>query len=556
VELERQRMEKENLQLARISLENPNMVMIADLSGAIKFGNPACSKMVEQLNINSLNSLLPENHVELIEQTQINADEVVRVERVIGDYHFQWNYYLQSDLNRVHIYAIDMTQFRLMEEQLRKDAFHDPLTGLPNRNYFNSLLEHAIERTSRRNDYEFAVLYLDLDRFKYINDSLGHVYGDKFLETVAQLLKNCLRPGDYIARLGGDEFAVLIDAIPDEQEAINISNRIQQSLSKPIHLDKHEAFTSASIGIAMSTRGYTNPQDILRDADIAMYSAKQAGRARYAMFDGRMHEEMVHVMHLEIDLRHALQNNQLRVYYQPIYSIADEQLAGMEALVRWEHPKKGLLEPLDFIPLAEEMSIIRDIDYLVMKQAINQLRMWRKKYKTAKNAKMHVNLSGVHFNNTAILAEIGNALKDNKLSNDCLQLELTESVIMDNTGRSSEIFAILNKLGVHISIDDFGVGFSSLSRLTKLPVDMLKIDRGFVQSMVVDSSSLNITRAVIDLAHDLDMQVIAEGVETQGQYQILGRMGCQYAQGYHISRPLTAEEMDQFLSNPPEIEMG
>ncbi|MBN1378837.1 MAG: EAL domain-containing protein [Gammaproteobacteria bacterium] len=556
VELERQRMEKENLQLARISLENPNMVMIADLAGKILFSNPACSKMVERLNIGSVESLLPENHIELIEQTQASGDEVIRVERAISDYHFQWNYYLQSDLNRIHIYAIDMTRYRLMEEQLRKDAFHDPLTGLPNRNYFNSLLEHAIERTSRRNDYEFAVLYLDLDRFKYINDSLGHAYGDKFLETVAQVLKNCLRPGDYIARLGGDEFAILLDAVPNEQEVTNIASRIQQVLSKPIRISKHETFTSASIGIAMSARGYNNPQDILRDADIAMYSAKQSGRARYALFDGRMHEEMVHVMRLEVDLRHALQNNELHVYYQPIYSIAEKCLAGMEALVRWNHPERGFLEPHDFIMLAEEMSIIRDIDYLVLKQATKQLKQWRKKYEAAKNIKIHVNMSGIHFNSTAVLAEIGNVLKDNKLSNDSLQLELTESVIMDNTGRSGEIFNILSKLGVHISIDDFGVGYSSLSRLTKLPVDMLKIDRGFVQSMIVDSSSLNITRAVIDLAHDLNMEVIAEGVETQGQYQILGRMGCQYAQGFYISKPMTAEEADVFLSNPPVMQTG
>ncbi len=553
VELVREQMEKENLQLARISLENPNMVMIANLDGAIEFSNPACAKTVEMLNVSSLESLLPDNHLQLIEQTKKGGGQVVGIERTVGEHYYQWNYYLQSDLDRIHIYAIDMTQYRLMEKQLRKDAFHDPLTGLPNRNYFNSLLDHAIERTSRRNDYTFAVLYLDLDRFKYINDSLGHAYGDKFLEAVAQVLKSCLRPGDYIARLGGDEFAILLDSIPDDQEATNIANRIQQILTKPILLDNHEAFTSASIGIALSSLGYSNSQDIIRDADIAMYSAKQSGRARFALFDVQMHDEMVHVMRLEIDLRHALLNNELHVYYQPIYSITEKQLAGMEALVRWNHPNKGFLEPHDFITLAEEMSIIRDIDYLVLKKAANQLKMWRKKYAVAKKIKMHINLSGIHFNNTAILAEIGNVLKDNKLSNDSLQLELTEGVIMDNIGRSGEIFSILSKLGVHISIDDFGVGYSSLSRLTKLPVNMLKIDRGFVQSMIVDSSSLNITRAVIDLAHDLDMAVIAEGVETQGQYQILGRMGCQYAQGFYISKPLTAEEADEFLSNPPKM---
>ncbi|HEX7028498.1 MAG TPA: EAL domain-containing protein [Gammaproteobacteria bacterium] len=553
VELERQRMERENLQLARISLENPNMLIIADLQGNIVLSNPACTRMMDDLGLPELTALLPENHNDLIEEALNNKTQAVTAEKNIADYSFQWNYYLQSDLDRIHIYAVDLTQYRLAENQLRKDAFHDVLTGLPNRIFFNNLLTHAIERTMRRDDYTFAVLFLDLDRFKYINDSLGHAYGDKFLEIVSQLLKNCLRPGDHIARFGGDEFAILLDSVTGEEDATNIATRIQQVLSRPIKLDQHETFTSASIGVALSNRGYTSPQDILRDADIAMYSAKQAGKARHAVFDSHMHDEMIHVLKLETDLRNALKNGELSVYYQPIYSIPQKSLTGFEALVRWHHPGKGFLEPHDFIPLAEEMSIIRDIDYLVLREAARQLKVWRKKYELAKNIKMNVNLSGIHFNSTAILAEIGHVLKDNNLSNDSLQIELTEGVIMDNTGRSTEIFHVLSQLGVHISIDDFGVGYSSLSRLTKLPVDMLKIDRGFVQSMIVDSSSLNITRAIIDLAHDLDMEVIAEGVETQGQFQILSRMGCHYAQGYYISKPLSTEDVERFLVSPPSL---
>lgn len=550
MEIERLRIERENELLASIPLDSIHLIMTANLQGEITFRNPVCDKLTQDLSLKSIEDLLPENHASLLQQTLQTPNELILAERSVGDFTFQWYYHHIQHMEHVSLYATDITQRHKLEEQLRQDAFHDPLTGLPNRAFFNKLLDHAIERTVRRNDYQFAVLFLDLDRFKIINDSLGHAYGDLLLQMVANVLSDCLRPGDYVARFGGDEFAILLDAIDDAREASNVAERIQQKLAKPFMLGQNETFTSASIGIAISEIGYQKAEDILRDADIAMYSAKQRGKATHVIFDKHMHDEFVHVLKLETDLRNALKNSELIVHYQPIYSIAERRVVGFEALVRWLHPERGLLDPHSFVPTAEEMGLIRDIDRWVLEVSARQLKDWRDEFKHARDLKMSINLSAIHFNQMEVLAHIGNLLKDTKLPPNSLKLELTESVIMKTTNLSSEIFSVLNQRGMHIIIDDFGVGYSSLNRLIKLPVDTLKIDRSFVSSIIVDSNSLNVTRAIIDLAHNLDMEVIAEGVESEGQFQILGRLGCHYVQGYFISKPMNADDATLFLENP------
>lgn len=553
MEIERLHIERENELLASIPLDSIHLIMTANLQGEIIFRNPVCDKLTQDLNLKSIEDLLPENHQSHIQQTIQTPDELILAERSVGDFTFQWYYHHPQQMEHVSLYATDITQRHKLEEQLRQDAFHDPLTGLPNRAFFNKLLAHAIERTVRRNDYQFAVLFLDLDRFKIINDSLGHAYGDLLLQMVASVLSDCLRPGDYVARFGGDEFAILLDAISDAREATTVAERIQQKLSKPFMLDQNETFTSASIGIAISEIGYQKAEDILRDADIAMYSAKQRGKATHVIFDKHMHDEFVHVLKLETDLRNAIKNGELRVHYQPIYSISERKIVGFEALVRWQHPERGLLDPHSFVPTAEEMGLIRDIDRWVLEVSARQLKDWRDEFKHSRDLKMSINLSAIHFNQMDILAHIGNLLKDTKLPPNSLKLELTESVIMKTSNLSSEIFSVLNQRGMHIIIDDFGVGYSSLNRLIKLPVDTLKIDRSFVSSIIVDSNSLNVTRAIIDLAHNLDMEVIAEGVESEGQFQILGRLGCHYVQGYFISKPMNADDATLFLENPREF---
>lgn len=422
------------------------------------------------------------------------------------------------------------------KEHFRHAAFHDSLTGLPNRAMFTELLKAEIETHKRLDDHMFAVLFLDLDRFKNINDSLGHTHGDLLLVAFAERLERTLRPVDTLARFGGDEFAILLSGMTDATDAVRVAQRIQEELTQPFSLDKNSAFATASIGIALSSTGYERPEDILRDADIAMYRAKENGKARYEMFDHGMHARAVSRLQLESDLRQAIEKEEFCVYYQPIVSLQTGRLAGFEALVRWNHPRHGLVSPADFIPVAEETGLIVPIGEWVLNEACTRIRQWQLNSPSHRSLGLSVNLSARQVAQPDLLEWIKKALDKSKLSPNCLKLEITESVVMENAEAAALMFKQLRSLGVQLSIDDFGTGYSSLSYLHRFPLNYLKIDRSFVTRLTENDNA--IVRTISTLARNLGMEVIAEGIETEEQYQQLKALGCEFGQGYLFSRPV------------------
>ncbi|HRH42490.1 MAG TPA: EAL domain-containing protein [Pyrinomonadaceae bacterium] len=434
-------------------------------------------------------------------------------------------------------------------EKLLYEALHDSLTGLPNRVKFTELLSEAIQNSQRLSSSRFAVLFLDLDRFKIINDSLGHFLGDKLLQTVSDRLKKYLRPHDSVARFGGDEFTILLNNIKERENVIEISDRLQREISIPFKIDGHEIFTSASIGITFFDSRYERPEDLLRDADTAMYQAKLAGKAQCKIFEPEMHITNLNLLQIENDMRRAIERNEFKVYYQPIVNLESQTISEFESLIRWHHPEQGLVSPIDFIPLAEETGLIVSIGKWVLAESCRQIVQWQEQMVSPIPLSVSVNLSAKQLMHSDIAAQIKEIIIETGINPRSLKLEVTESVVMENAEVALQILSELCALGVRISSDDFGTGYSSLSYLHRFPFDRLKIDRSFVTKMDQDSKSEEIVRSIILLAKNLKMEVVAEGIENEKQYQQLYELGCKLGQGFLFSRPIPKEGIEDLLKN-------
>lgn len=439
----------------------------------------------------------------------------------------------------------DITERNRLIDQLRYNAFHDTLTNLPNRNLFMERLERLLEHSKRNRNSTFSVLFLDLDRFKVVNDSLGHLSGDKLLVLIAQKLRDCLRKSDTVARFGGDEFAILLDNVDDHFNAKFVAERILEALKAPFVLDGHKIVVSASIGIVLKGELYNRPEDILRDADTVMYRAKMLGKARYAIFNVEMHAHAMNFLQLEADLRHAIERSELVIYYQPIVSLATMEIVALESLVRWQHPQRGLILPDEFIPLAEETMEIDKVGYWVIQEACAQNKIWHDM--GFSTITVTVNISLLQFRHKELPEQIGAIIKNTGLPADAFELEITESTVMESKGLVLEIFEELNKMKIHLMMDDFGIGFSSINSLKHLPFSTLKIDRSLISDIDTSSDASTIVKSIVDMAHTLKIKVIAEGVETQGQLDLLRLYNCDYVQGYLFYCPMKADEITNLL---------
>jgi PAS domain S-box-containing protein len=559
-------------QLFEVITENAaDMIAVIDCAGNRLYNSPAYQKVLgyssEELEItSSLEQVHPEDQQRVLEAAE-KARLTGRGERL--EYRMRhkdgtWRI-LESvataipneggQIEKLVIVNRDITERKRAEETIAHNALHDALTGLPNRALFLDRVRHVLALSRRQISYKFAVLFIDLDEFKVFNDSLGHAAGDALLIQIARRLTSSIRGVDTIsrsvvltqgadtlaiegslARLGGDEFTILLEGIRDCGDAIRVAERIQERLAIPIVVEGQEVVTTASIGIAFCTTSYTNSEDLVRDAEIAMYRAKREGKARYQVFDSAMHTSAVKRLRLETDLRRALELGEFRVHYQPIVSLQSGKIVGFEALSRWERPE-GLLLPADFIQIAEETGIIVPMNRLLLREACLQLRAWHSQFPCDPPLTMSVNITPKEFAQPDLATQIGTILVEVGIHPSSINAEITETIAMAYPERSSLVLSELKALGVHISIDDFGTGYSSLSRLQGFPVDTLKIDRIFISKIDTDSETSEIVRVIITLAHNLGLKVTAEGAETAEQVSLLKELKCEFVQGYFFARP-------------------
>lgn len=541
-------------------------LIIMDDAGDIIEANPATRSLLglpqDELFVGKVDDFIHSTHVDEDHQlsqlflqhgAHLGELRIVRKDGEIREVEF---YTKSNFLTGYHLVAIrDVTDRKRLAEQLEHQAFHDPLTDLPNRALFMDRLAHALTRAGRRAD-SVGVLFLDLDDFKVVNDSLGHNVGDQLLVSVGERLNRCIRAGDTVARLGGDEFTILVENITRVSDIIIVTERIAEQMQTPFHLGGAEVFISTSIGVAISASSQERPDDLLRNADMAMYEAKSKGKARYAAFDPIMDTRAWERLQMETDLRRAIERNEFRVHYQPVVELQTGRIVEVEALVRWQHPQRGLISPADFIPLAEQTGLIVSIGQWVLKEACRQVRAWQEEWEGDQSLMLSVNLSARQFQENRLVDNIAHVLKETGLGAQCLKLEITESVALDSTGPTLTTFEELKALGLQLAIDDFGTGYSALSYLKRYPIDTLKLDCTFTGGLGRDAEDTAIVHAVIAFAQALNLSVIAEGIETAEQLAHLKSLGCDRGQGYYFSKPLPAELMTPLFATTFDTKVG
>ena len=550
---------EERLESILNSLEE--VVWSADLTTSkLLFLNPAAQKVygrpVEELLANPdlrLQSIHPEDR-DRVKAVLASPIQVIDVEyRVIqpsGEVRWVWErsrLISNGTASRRDGIISDITDRKQVEADLSYEAKHDSLTNLPNRAAFLERVERAIAQNKHDPKYLFAILFIDLDRFKIVNDSLGHQIGDQLLIAVAKILTDCARDQDFVARLGGDEFTIVLDQIQNVEDGEAIAQRINEQLAEPFSLQGHTVFTSASIGIVMADDKYQDSAELLRDADIAMYRAKSLGKARHEVFHQEMYAETKELLEIENDLRQAIIQNQFVLHYHPIISLKAESLYGFEALLRWDHPIKGIVYPDKFLNVAEETGLIVAIGKLVLQQACQQMSDWQSKYSAAANLKISVNLASQQIKDPNFLAILDQAIADAKLSGDCLHLEINETMLMDYKPDTFKLFQQIESRGIRLNIDDFGTGYLSLQYLKRFPINTLKIDRSFTQGMLEDRENFEIIKMILALGRTLKIGIIAEGIENLKQLKVLKTFNCELGQGYLFSEPLDLESVEIFF---------
>jgi diguanylate cyclase (GGDEF)-like protein/PAS domain S-box-containing protein len=546
---------KESEERYRLLVELSPEAIIVQSDDKIVYANPAAANLFGAASAETLSGLAVadfvhpdhhenfrahERHLRGNQQSDLKAEKFVRLDGEVRDVEVVMASVTYGGKLATQILTRDITERRRAEEQLLHDAFHDSLTGLPNRALFIDHLKLAVNHCRRRKGYLFAVLFIDLDRFKIINDSLGHMAGDELLIAIARRLEICLREGDTIARLGGDEFTILLDGIKDYGDAHRVAERVQEVLEQPFSLAGREVFVTASVGIKYSSGGEEQPEDLLRDADTAMYCAKALGKARYQVFDEKMHMHALTLLEIESDLRRAIEEEEFEIHYQPIVSLMSGRICGFEALVRWRHPERGLISPSDFIPIAEETGLVIQIDRWVLKQACLQMRKWQAALPVTRRMKISVNLSCKQFMQPTIVSQVLETLQETGLDPSSLKLEITESVMMERGDYVMSVLEQLSTAGIELSLDDFGTGYSSLSYIHHFPVTALKIDQSFIKRIGREQNG-EIVRAVVALARSLGLEVVAEGIETVMQLDQLKALGCEQGQGFYFSEPIGEE---------------